>query len=96
MNQTITGNANTRTRQVLCEPGHWCVSGERFECPPGRFGAVAGLRDIECSGVCKEGFYCPAASTSREQHDCGGPDLCVPSVGVGCMPACCLQARMNE
>ena len=78
MNETITGNANTRSRQVQCEPGYWCSGGKRYECPPGRFGATYGLSDIECSGSCKEGFYCPAASTSREENDCGGPHVYCP------------------
>lgn len=78
LNETITGNANTRSRQVQCEPGYWCSDGKRYECPPGNFGAIYGLTSIECSGVCKEGYYCPAASTSREQNNCGGPDVYCP------------------
>ena len=36
-------NGERNTRQVLCTPGHYCVKGERYQCPIGRYGSSYGL-----------------------------------------------------
>ena len=33
-----TDTASRRTWEVRCDEGHYCIAGERFPCPPGRFG----------------------------------------------------------
>ena len=67
-----------RTAQVICEPGTYCISGERFPCPAGVYGSVSGLSSSDCSGPCDPGYFCPEQSTSRRQRDCGGADYFCP------------------
>ena len=67
-----------RVAQVACEAGHWCAEGVRSECPAGRYGSALLLQDANCSGVCNEGYYCPAGSSSPLQHPCGGPHVYCP------------------
>ena len=57
---TVLGEA--RSSVFPCDIGHYCLDGERFECPPGTYGDSTMLTSDTCSGVCAEGFYCPAAS----------------------------------
>ncbi|ETP31356.1 hypothetical protein F442_19775 [Phytophthora nicotianae P10297] len=52
----------TRVAQRRCEPGRYCVNGERFACPAGTFGNKTGLTTSECSGLCAGGYYCPEGS----------------------------------
>ncbi|CAK4679914.1 unnamed protein product [Aphanomyces euteiches] len=60
-----TGNLNaTRTAQALCDVGHFCQGGIRYECPSGTYGDVRGLTVGQCSGRCAAGFFCPPGSTS--------------------------------
>jgi hypothetical protein len=75
---TIIGGETTRTERRVCEIGFYCVEGQRFECPPGRYGDTAGLPTNLCSGQCQSGYYCPARSTSNRQHACGGVNLYCP------------------
>ena len=53
-----------------CTPGHYCNAGLRKPCAAGRYGDVSGLRHPECSGPCREHFWCAAGSTSSRQHPC--------------------------
>ena len=63
----------TRTSQRLCEPGHYCgpasglsdalPGGIRRACPPGTYGSQYGLEDVQCSGPCPRGHYCPIRTT---------------------------------
>ena len=69
---------NIRTRQVVCEPGFYCVSGQRFPCPARRFGATLGLTNALCSGICAAGHFCPEQSISDKQRQCGRSDLYCP------------------
>ena len=63
----------TRGHQKLCEPGYYCApDGIKRVCPSGVYGEVEGLSEPICSGVCEQGYYCPARSTSPRQHQCGG------------------------
>jgi hypothetical protein len=55
-------NRLTLVAQRRCEPGHYCVDGERRACPAGAFGNQAGLTTSECSGLCAAGYYCPEGS----------------------------------
>ena len=52
--------------------------GLQYECPAGRYGQVEGLTSKDCSGLCQEGYYCHAGSTSRTQYECGGADVYCP------------------
>jgi hypothetical protein len=51
-------------------------------CPAGRYGDTPGLIGAQCSGTCREGFYCPVGSTSPTQHPCGHAGVfCPPGSG---------------
>merc|ERR1719375_2545982 len=65
-----TGGTNeTRSGQTMCDAGHFCDRGTKYNCPPGRYGSVRGLENGNCSGICPAGFYCPFGSTYPRQ--CG-------------------------
>ena len=70
--------AAIRTRQIVCEPGYYCVGGRRFPCPARRFGATLGLTNALCSGICAAGHYCPQQSISGQQRECGKADRYCP------------------
>lgn len=53
--------------------------GVRYPCPAGRYGSSAGLSTSYCDGFCRGGYYCPAASTSATQMNCGGDDVFCPT-----------------
>ena len=76
--ETLVGAERTRWEQRICESGHFCVDGKRFECPPGVYGSSEGLRTIECDGSCSAGDFCDAKSTSPTQNECGAIDLYCP------------------
>ncbi len=60
------------TTQVLCSPGFWCGGGgTATPCAAGRWGGAPGLQSAECSGLCEEGYFCPAASTTPRAAACG-------------------------
>ncbi len=61
-----------------CEKGYFCESGQRQICPSGSFGASIRLTNSTCSGLCQEGFYCPAGSTTSTPNYCGSPSLYCP------------------
>ena len=79
---TIGSDDNrTQPAQKQCEPGHYCVEGHRYACPPGSFGETPGLSNsvgpildhinaFFCSGLCAAGHYCPFNSTSNTQNKC--------------------------
>ena len=67
---------------TTCEPGFWCEDGIRHECPPGRYGDRFGLGNMNCSGPCLRGYYCPAGSNTSSVEECGGVDVYCPE-GTG-------------
>mmetsp|Transcript_3555 Transcript_3555/g.5536 ORF Transcript_3555/g.5536 Transcript_3555/m.5536 type:complete len:1103 (+) Transcript_3555:128-3436(+) len=70
---------STRTAQKECDVGHYCLAdGVRRVCPAGRYGSSIGLSSPECSGVCEQGYYCPEASTSPRQYQCGADSVYCP------------------
>jgi len=73
------GDADTRATQQLCEVGHFCVGGLRYECPPGTFGNAEGETRPQCSGTCPNGYYCPWASTSKFERECGAANKYCPA-----------------
>ena len=64
------GWAKERRKQSICPKGSYCVRGVKRDCPKGRFGKSSGLYKVGCSGVCRDGYYCPAGSTSAYQVPC--------------------------
>ncbi len=72
------GGEKVRTRQQICPPGSYCKDGHLWEHPPGRFGRTNGSHNINGSGACQPGYYCPAGSISPQQFPCGGPHVYCP------------------
>lgn len=73
---SILGDADTRSVEIICETGSFCLRGLRFECPPGFFGSFKGESRFECSGECPEGYYCSWGSSNPTE--CGGSHLYCP------------------
>lgn len=42
-----------------------------IRCPGGTFGNTTALNNDKCSGPCEAGYFCPPASTSARQIECG-------------------------
>lgn len=74
----IGGSVTTRTGQRQCQPGSYCLNGQRFECPEGRYGVREGETDPGCSGPCDAGYFCEAGSPNPKQYECGSPDVYCP------------------
>lgn len=69
----------SRVAQTICPRGYSCSpDGLRHACPAGRAGQLSGETRPECSDECAAGYYCPPASTSSKQHQCGGPHVYCP------------------
>ncbi|CAM9593374.1 unnamed protein product, partial [Ascophyllum nodosum] len=66
------GTVETRTIQVECEPGFYCVAGRRRPCASGTYGAVSGLSSPACSGPCDAGYVCGEGAKSPTEALCGG------------------------
>ena len=57
---SVGGDNRTRSAEIACERGHYCVKGERYACPPGTYGAteklfndvspIMSIFDSTCSG----------------------------------------------
>eukprot|EP01038_Epipyxis_sp_PR26KG_P006767 gene6767-9268_t len=67
---SIGGNRTTRLSQTPCQMGTYCMNGESFDCPAGRYGRAEQLTHSNCTGLCKKGYYCPIGSISRTQLPC--------------------------
>lgn len=75
----VTNTSLTRYQQFPCEPGYFCVAGQRFLCPAGYYGMLNQETNPKCSGLCLEGYYCPPGSVSSRQFACGGPEYICPT-----------------
>lgn len=75
---TSAATMTTRSAQIKCQPGYYCISGERFPCPAGIFGGSFGLMTPQCSGPCTAGFYCPEASIVSKAFSCGSSAVYCP------------------
>jgi hypothetical protein len=53
--------------------------GRRHRCSPGSYADKEGTVDAKCAGECDSGYYCKAASPSRQQYKCGSPDVFCPA-----------------
>ena len=51
------GERGLAWRQVVCEPGFYCIEGTRTECLKGTYGATPGLASAGCSDGCDAGTY---------------------------------------
>ena len=79
----------TRSDISPCPPGHYCIGGIIRPCDPGRY-SVSGSPSAECDGLCSVGYYCPVASTSREEVPCpaGRYGSTVGSINDHCTGSC--------
>lgn len=57
------------------------------QCAAGRYGASAGLTSAACTGLCREGYYCPAGSTSSQEFLCGHASVYCPEGSPRPIPA---------
>lgn len=67
---TVGFNSTTRSSQSPCPIGNYCVDGVLNACPAGRYGRAERLDNSSCTGLCSRGYYCPAASTTRNAFPC--------------------------
>ena len=67
---TAGATMTTRTMQLPCNAGFYCVQGVSRRCPAGRYGGVDRLLDANCTGPCAKGHYCLQGSTSSLQNPC--------------------------
>ena len=81
-NYSSGGNlATLQTSQAVCGAGFYCVGGERFPCPAGRFGDSPGLTSPQCTSECEAGRYCAVGATGPVP--CGSQDrFCVAGSGT--------------
>lgn len=63
----------------FCEPGHYCISGNKLACPAGRFGATSALNSSSCSGECPAGYYCPSGTIDQFSFVCGSSNVYCPA-----------------
>lgn len=74
------GNETTRTGQAIAPLGYYAENGILKKCRAGYYGAVKGLHQATCSGLCNiPGYYCPAGSFSPTMKACGSDNvICKP------------------
>ena len=44
----------------------------------GRYGSRRRLWNVTCSGLCREGYFCPAGATSETERECGDSSVYCP------------------
>ncbi len=76
-----TDTATRRNWEVRCDEGHFCIGGERFPCPKGRFGDER-VRRWHCaalvtSPLCAAGAPSPSAAVSSLDRRCERSRVCV-------------------
>ena len=76
-----------RTNTSTCEPGFYCINGERFECPEYTFGDAPGLTSPKCNGECsrrlnqysgKASTECFCKATFERMNDTELTCMCAP------------------
>ena len=70
---------NVRQGRAECPVGHYCTNGEKRECPAGYYGSTVKLSSATCTGLCPEGYYCPAGTSDPTDHPCGGANNYCPA-----------------
>jgi hypothetical protein len=69
-----------RTRELPCPRGYYCgPDAIARPCRAGSFGARLNETSPDCSGICSQGYYCKAASTSPTQFACGNTSVYCPA-----------------
>ncbi|KAL7555220.1 hypothetical protein ACHAWF_018965 [Thalassiosira exigua] len=70
--------ADTKSTQLLCEPGFYCENGLRHPCESGYYGQTPGASEKSCDGSCNSGYYCEPGSISPHQFPCGNSSVFCP------------------
>jgi hypothetical protein len=68
-----------RNWEIRCDEGNYCVNGTRLPCAQGHYGDERGLITPNCSGLCRQGYYCPEGSSRDTQEVCGGTGFYCPT-----------------
>ena len=55
-------------------------------CPSGRYGNTTGMTAVGCTGLCADGYYCPAGSTNATAALCPDGYVCTAGVVTLCTP----------
>ncbi|CAM9176752.1 unnamed protein product, partial [Choristocarpus tenellus] len=80
----------THSGQVLCEPGHYCNGGMKFQCDEGTFQWEYGILSQDQCLPCKAGYFCPSypadPSLNADENECGGEDFFCPTRSAGPTP----------
>lgn len=74
----VHGGEATRTAQVRCSPGSYCVDGVSKLCPAGTFSWEYTTDSIDGCLECPEGFYCPEGTSAPLLNNCGATDVYCP------------------
>ena len=72
------GKINVRDSQRECPKGSYCVDGVKRLCPAGTYGGSTGLTSAECSGKCRQGYFCKIGASSDTESKCGNPKVYCP------------------
>ena len=64
---------------TICPAGSYCLNGERYACPGGRYGSTKQMTNSSCTGECVEGWYCPTGSVSPYERACGDTTVYCPA-----------------
>ena len=76
-------SVSTRTHQIECQFGHYCIDGIKTACPAGRYGQTRRISSETCTGPCPAGYVCPAGSVALGADDkitdCGSSAVYCPS-----------------
>jgi hypothetical protein len=80
-----------RINQLPCPPGYYCYGGMhqggteakvydglRHACAAGTYTDEYKTSTSSCMGDCEAGYYCKTGSSTRKQHECGGPNVFCP------------------
>ncbi len=72
------GPEDVRAYERKCEPGFFCVNGQKYLCRAGHYGSAWLATSSYCNGPCDEGHYCPEGSISPTEIKCGSPSRYCP------------------
>ena len=77
-------DASHRTKQSPCVAGSFCVAGATTLCPDGFYGASTALVSAACTGVCSDGYTCPAGSVAPTAVQCSPGGYCSNGTRAEC------------
>ena len=63
--------ATMRYSQLVCDPGFYCVSGDRFPCPAGTYNSKQGANSSDSCVTCPLGSYCEQSAIAPAKCPAG-------------------------